>query len=199
MGFSFRKSIKIGPVRLNVSKSGLGASAGVKGARVGVNAKGNSYSSFGAKGMYYRSQSKGSAQAPVVENDYAQSDLSQNPVIIGISFAITLALFSWFLGFFSSGLKLVLLVLSGIILLGTIVIGLTKLRRKTPEETEVFAPDEYSETIRAHIIQDEQLSHEDIEALIVEYCQNKGLLDADSESMKRALLKERENYQEHKQ
>lgn len=39
MGFRFRKSVKIGPVRLNVSKSGLGVSAGVKGARIGVNSK----------------------------------------------------------------------------------------------------------------------------------------------------------------
>lgn len=38
MGFSFRKSKKIAPgLRLNLSKSGLGLSAGVRGARVGKN------------------------------------------------------------------------------------------------------------------------------------------------------------------
>ena len=36
MGFYFRKSFKFGPVRLNLSKSGLGLSAGVKGLRYGV-------------------------------------------------------------------------------------------------------------------------------------------------------------------
>lgn len=36
MGFSFRKSFKVGPVRLNLSKRGVGVSAGVKGLRVGV-------------------------------------------------------------------------------------------------------------------------------------------------------------------
>ena len=34
MGFVFRKSFKIGPFRITVSKSGISFSAGVKGARV---------------------------------------------------------------------------------------------------------------------------------------------------------------------
>lgn len=40
MGIRFRKSIKMGPVRLNLSKSGVGASIGVKGARVGIGPRG---------------------------------------------------------------------------------------------------------------------------------------------------------------
>lgn len=71
MGFSFRKSIKLGPVRLNISKSGIGMSAGVKGLRVGVNAKGKSYSSVSipGTGIAYRSVEKsarrtGSRNAP---------------------------------------------------------------------------------------------------------------------------------------
>jgi hypothetical protein len=54
MGISFRKSFKIGPVKVNVSKSGVGASVGRKGARIGINAKGNAYVSAGADGVYYR-------------------------------------------------------------------------------------------------------------------------------------------------
>ena len=56
MGFTFRKSVKIGPVRVNVSKSGVGVSGGVKGFRVGVNAKGKTYVSVGAKGFRYQTQ-----------------------------------------------------------------------------------------------------------------------------------------------
>ncbi len=41
MGFYVRKSFKIGPLRLNLSKSGLGSSAGTKWDRVGLSAKGN--------------------------------------------------------------------------------------------------------------------------------------------------------------
>lgn len=60
MGFTFRKSFKIAPgVRLNMSKSGLGMSAGVRGARVGFNSRG-SYTSVGipGTGIYSTSYSK---------------------------------------------------------------------------------------------------------------------------------------------
>ena len=40
MGIRFRKSIKMGPMRLNLSKSGVGASVGGKGFRVTKKAKG---------------------------------------------------------------------------------------------------------------------------------------------------------------
>jgi len=40
MGFRFRKSINIGPLRINLSKSGVGFSLGVKGFRVSRSAKG---------------------------------------------------------------------------------------------------------------------------------------------------------------
>ncbi|MCK9431423.1 MAG: DUF4236 domain-containing protein [Candidatus Omnitrophica bacterium] len=53
MGWYIRKSFSAGPVRFNLSKSGLGLSFGVKGARVGVGPKG-AYSHFGAGGLYYR-------------------------------------------------------------------------------------------------------------------------------------------------
>ena len=40
MGFSFRKSIGVGPFRLNLSKSGVGVSTGVKGARISTGPSG---------------------------------------------------------------------------------------------------------------------------------------------------------------
>ena len=53
MGFSFRKSIRFGPLRLNLSKSGVGLSAGVKGARVSRGPRGT-YLNVGAGGVQYR-------------------------------------------------------------------------------------------------------------------------------------------------
>jgi hypothetical protein len=53
MGFYLRKGINFGPLRLNLSRSGLGASFGVKGARVGIGPKG-SYIHMGRGGLYYR-------------------------------------------------------------------------------------------------------------------------------------------------
>lgn len=49
MVFRFRKSFKLGPVKLNFGKSGLGVSTGIRGARIGVNSKGT-YTSIGIPG-----------------------------------------------------------------------------------------------------------------------------------------------------
>ncbi len=40
MGIRFRKTVKAGPININLSKSGVGISTGVKGARVSRTAKG---------------------------------------------------------------------------------------------------------------------------------------------------------------
>jgi hypothetical protein len=63
MGFYIRKSFKIGPLRLNLSKSGLGASVGTKGARLGLSARGKLYTHLGRWGLYQR-QDLGSIELP---------------------------------------------------------------------------------------------------------------------------------------
>ena len=54
MGWYVRKSLNWGLLRINLSKRGLGTSAGVKGARVGVDATGKPYVHTGRFGLYYR-------------------------------------------------------------------------------------------------------------------------------------------------
>jgi hypothetical protein len=49
MGFYIRKSISVGPLRFNLSKSGVGVSAGFRGFRVGTD-----YVHMGKGGLYYR-------------------------------------------------------------------------------------------------------------------------------------------------
>jgi hypothetical protein len=53
MGFYFRKSVKFGQMRFNFSKSGIGVSAGVKGARVSTGPRGT-YVHAGTSGFYYK-------------------------------------------------------------------------------------------------------------------------------------------------
>ncbi len=53
MGWYLRKSFSFGPLRLNLSKSGLGYSFGVKGARIGTGPRGD-YIHMGRYGLYYR-------------------------------------------------------------------------------------------------------------------------------------------------
>lgn len=56
MGWSFRRSITLGPFRINFSKSGVSYSVGAAGFRTGVNAKGRRYSSFTVPGTGLRYQ-----------------------------------------------------------------------------------------------------------------------------------------------
>ena len=53
MGWYLRKSLKLGPLRFNLSKSGVGTSIGVKGFRVGTGPKGP-YLHAGRDGLYFR-------------------------------------------------------------------------------------------------------------------------------------------------
>jgi hypothetical protein len=53
MGFYIRKSIKFGPIRFNISKSGIGISSGIPGARISTGPRGT-YINMGRNGVYYR-------------------------------------------------------------------------------------------------------------------------------------------------
>ncbi|HEY4092666.1 MAG TPA: DUF4236 domain-containing protein [Luteibacter sp.] len=64
MPFYFRHSIKAGPFRVNLSKSGVGLSVGVRGFRVGVGPKGH-YIHAGGHGIYYRQTGQFRKSTPV--------------------------------------------------------------------------------------------------------------------------------------
>jgi len=77
MGWNFRKSISIGPFRINLSKSGIGYSAGFKGFRVGKDAKGQTYTqtTIPGTGIYrkdYYSNSTSINSIPNVINNQIQ-------------------------------------------------------------------------------------------------------------------------------
>lgn len=63
MGWYIRKSVKVGPLRLNLSKSGIGYSLGMKGLRVGTGPRGP-YVAGGRYGLYFRQSLKGVAKQP---------------------------------------------------------------------------------------------------------------------------------------
>ena len=56
MGWNFRKSLRFGLFRINLSKSGVGYSVGLPGYRLGKDAKGRSYQqmSIPGTGIYRR-------------------------------------------------------------------------------------------------------------------------------------------------
>lgn len=61
MGWGFRKSFKFGPMRVNLSKSGIGLSAGIKGARISAGPRGT-HLNVGAGGLYYRQKIGGGSR-----------------------------------------------------------------------------------------------------------------------------------------
>lgn len=62
MGFYYRKSVNLGPFRVNVSKSGVGYSVGGPGFRTGVSSRNKKYSVFSipGTGVGYRTTGKSS-------------------------------------------------------------------------------------------------------------------------------------------
>ena len=67
MGFYFRKSVNLGGLRFNFSKSGVGVSTGVKGFRIGNGPRGN-YVQMGRNGVYYRKTWSNSKNKANVQN-----------------------------------------------------------------------------------------------------------------------------------
>jgi voltage-gated potassium channel len=94
----FQKSIKIAPgIRINLSKSGLGVSAGMRGARVGVDSKGRSYSSVGIPGTGISQRTYHTKNTLSPEDGSA----NQNAAAIGVLIAIALFLVLVVIGFLS--------------------------------------------------------------------------------------------------
>ncbi len=63
MGWSFRRTIKMGPLKVNVSSGGLGLSTGVRGARVSVGPRGT-YVTFGRGVFRYRHKIRSARTTP---------------------------------------------------------------------------------------------------------------------------------------
>lgn len=93
MGFYFRKSLSLGPVRLNFSKSGIGYSVGTRGIRIGSGPR-RAYVHMGAHGLYYRASLRGgsSTRRPyrTADHEYPsphQTDWNQNADLMPIESA----------------------------------------------------------------------------------------------------------------
>lgn len=59
MGWSYRKSVRLGPFKVNASRSGVGYSVGVPGVKTGVSSRGRRYTTFSVPGtgLSYRTES----------------------------------------------------------------------------------------------------------------------------------------------
>jgi DnaJ-domain-containing protein 1 len=73
MSFYIRKSVSFGPLRVNLSKSGIGLSAGVRGARISTGPRGT-YINMGRNGLYYRQRIDGSIEGHNYRNPSVRSE-----------------------------------------------------------------------------------------------------------------------------
>src|SRR6266540_2101532 len=76
MGFYIRKSFRAGPLRLNLSKGGVGLSVGVTGARLGIAANGRAYVHAGRGGLYMRQYLSGTSSGSSPESATAGDPLT---------------------------------------------------------------------------------------------------------------------------
>ena len=109
MGWYLKKSFAFGPLRLNLSKSGLGASVGVKGLRVSTGPKGKQIHA-GREGLYYRASLNSPKRPPLadpelsepeveaIDNDPASRPSAAEAVATSMGLQIGSRLARWILG-----------------------------------------------------------------------------------------------------
>lgn len=91
MGLYLKKCFRAGPVRFNLSKSGLGLSGGVKGARLGVG-PGGRYVHAGRYGLYYRKHlSSGQARSKSTADNEGCATL----IVVVVAVGLGVWLFQW--------------------------------------------------------------------------------------------------------
>jgi Protein of unknown function (DUF4236) len=122
MGFYIRKSVKAGPFRFNLSKSGIGTSVGVRGFRVGTGPRGTRVFA-GRNGLYYRA-SLGSAKRRPTQQ-------SVNPIrtaaLFGVGFALGRVLF---LPLLLIGIFLLIFAWKALLIWGLIIAGIVFVVRR---------------------------------------------------------------------
>lgn len=97
MGFRFRRSIKIAPgIRLNVSKSGLSASIGRRGATINISDKGTK-ATVGIPGTgisYSESLASAKRSRPEAVDESGSAEGGKN-LLLGIAFIVALIFIAW--------------------------------------------------------------------------------------------------------
>jgi hypothetical protein len=78
LGFYVRKAFNFGPVRFNLSRSGLGASFGIKGARIGVGPRGT-YIHAGRGGFYLQTDHRATEDSQHAANPAADPTARGGP------------------------------------------------------------------------------------------------------------------------
>jgi hypothetical protein len=98
MGWNWRRSLRFGPLKINLSKSGVGYSVGLPGVRLGTDAKGRKYQSLNIPGTGIYRRDYASSQANPTNQPSGRWFTAPRLYIIGLVF---LALLWAIIKFFS--------------------------------------------------------------------------------------------------
>lgn len=155
MGWSLRKSFKVGPARINLSSRGVGYSVGVRGLRVGSRAGGRGYVS-GGRGMLRFQSSLGPSSTPSAAGSPAISAGFGIGCLVVVGFFVLLASVGWvskMLATASEG-QLTTLVGGVVVVAATIAWAVLVSRKKArakreAEEAKQKALEDYLSTARA--------------------------------------------------
>jgi hypothetical protein len=77
MGWYLKKSFGFGPLRLNLSRSGIGATVGAKGLRVSTGPRGRQLNA-GREGLYYRTSLSAPTDRPDSQPEAIDADAAIN-------------------------------------------------------------------------------------------------------------------------
>jgi hypothetical protein len=89
MGWTFRRRIKLGPINLNFSRSGIGLSAGAGPLRTGVDAKGRQYTNVrGPFGLYNRQYHSSAMQTVAPQTVQTPESVAAKDSLIALLFSV---------------------------------------------------------------------------------------------------------------
>lgn len=97
MGFVFRRSIGIGPFRINFSKSGVGVSVGGRGVRTGISSTGRRSTRLSIPGTGIGYQVEHGAGDSPREVDAPRPEAPRRPLLSFLLFAGLVGLAIWIL------------------------------------------------------------------------------------------------------
>jgi hypothetical protein len=100
MGWSFRRSINLGPLRINASKSGFGYSIGGRGFRIGKDARGRKYTamSIPGTGIYNRTYSQAAQKTTTSPNTSNPTVLSSQSSRSSAGYRTAIRVVAYFVG-----------------------------------------------------------------------------------------------------
>lgn len=143
MGLNFRKSIKIGPAKVNLSKSGIGYSVGTKGLRVTKKAGGGTRTtaSIPGTGISYSSSSKKKSSAKTQSNTSQKSGSWLRTLGIFLAVMFLIGLIREHPVFFG--------ILAAVLVAAAVVLIVLKIKKNRQQQNPVLPAEPEVETLPA--------------------------------------------------